>query len=82
MSEDDRNVFLANMPPIPHMTPEDLENFKRTFAAPMMWRHQELFSGMNRLGLAPSRTASIDETPPPAARRLVKNLLCVLGVFA
>lgn len=74
MPEEDRGVFLDNMEPMPNMTAEDLEAFKRTLVVPMIARHHEMFPDMHRRGtIASSPGASFHDIPRPATRRPVKK---------
>jgi len=44
----ERNEFLASIQPVLRMDDGEFEEFRRTVAAPMIRRHQEMFPAMQR----------------------------------
>lgn len=85
--EGKRDEILDNMQPTLKMDDDELQEFKRTVVAPMIRRHQELFSAMQRTGATdPSCRAPSHEIPQAAPRRPVqkyagtgRNELCPCG---
>jgi hypothetical protein len=69
--EVERDDFLASIQPVLRMDDGEFDEFKRTVAAPMIRRHQEMFPAMHGGAMAPAER--LPAHAQPAVRRPLKK---------